>query len=685
MTQPLRRGRRIAQEAQVFALLAEMLLQLAPVEQAHIRVLALPQPLQGGRQDDAVDLGGPRDAVGQGLHMALRRVRILEADRGEAVAHRAVGQPDLLVVQSRADRQHRPVVDVQMEPAHLAARLVECGDELLGVHAEGAGEPAQLAVAAELVHIGLALALQPADAGGPQIREQVGAFQGPHLLAVLHHALEAVVPGQAHGLLAGDVAAVGERLQRFERGPGAQRLVGAPVHQLEHLHGELHIAQPSAPKLDLTVLERRGDQILHAPAHLLAVVDEIVPLGRLPHERAGHVHIRLSELRVARRRAGLEQRLELPVLRPLLVVGLMGIQTAHQRAVLAFGPQTAVDLPERRFGDAHDYGLADALQRGGHLGADAGERHAVGAVGRLDHVDQVHVGNVVELLRAQLAHADDGEAATLAAGHLMTGYGQRPFERRVGQVRKHAADARLLADRVGRGHVLGHDGGQLLVVCGAQPRGGLRQIQRGGGGRCIRGIGSHRVQDMLAAPGAVEVAAAAAVDRHGLHQIRTGAHHLAHRIRGPEHRHQARERRFVGQRVAQPPVTVGLRVHDLNQIGQRRVRVAGAFQHAQRQRQLVRGHAPVRQLAERPPGLVEVLQPRMDEFPDADGEILPCFHISNVHAAASSCVAVTARRTAQNSPWTFCQMRRVTPGWFMVYRWMPSTPRATRSAICSEA
>ena len=92
-------------------------------------------------------------------------------------------------------------------------------------------------------------------------------------------------------------------------------------------------------------------------------------------------------------------------------------------------------------------------------------------VGRFDHVDEVHVGDVVQFLCAEFAHADDGEAHVLAALGFVAGDGQRAFERRVREVGQFAADGRLDGGRVVCHGILGDDGGQLVPVAGTQGRG----------------------------------------------------------------------------------------------------------------------------------------------------------------------------------------------------------------------
>ena len=237
------------------------------------------------------------------------------------------------------------------------------------------------------------------------------------------------------------------------------------MHELEHLHGEFDVAQTSPAEFDFAVFERVGNKIFDTFAHLLAVVDEVVSFGCGPDKWSGHAHIRLAEVRIAGYRACFEQGLEFPVFRPLLIIGFMGFEPAYQWAILAFGTQSAVDLPKRRFGDAHNDGLAYALQGGRHFGSDSAERHAIGVrVGGFHHVDQVHVGYIVELPCAQFAHADDGETYMFAAVHFMACDGECAFKRRVRKVGKFGADARLDFDGIVRRGVLCHDCGELFAI-----------------------------------------------------------------------------------------------------------------------------------------------------------------------------------------------------------------------------
>ena len=182
----------------------------------------------------------------------------------------------------------------------------------------------------------------------------------------------------------------------------------------------------------------------------------------------------------------------------------MRFELAYERAVLAFGAQSAIDLPQCRFGDAHDDGLAYALQGGGHFGADTVEGHAVGVrVRRFHHVDEVHVGYVVEFACAELAHADDGEAHVFAAVHFVAGDGERAFQGRVGKIGQFLADSRLDFDGIFRGGVLRHDGGELFSVGLSQGSRRLRKGFRGFRRAAVDRVGTDRFEHMCAPLGVV--------------------------------------------------------------------------------------------------------------------------------------------------------------------------------------
>ena len=215
-----------------------------------------------------------------------------------------------------------------------------------------------------------------ADVGGPRqpaqrlvvvvVGQHVGALEPLQLQPVFEQPQELVGRGQVRRVVAADVAALAERGQRVDRRRHMQRLVVAAVHQLQQLDGELDVAQPAGAELDLAGPHPGGHQFLDAPAHRLHFGNEVLPLARRPHHRHQRVDVLLAQLGVACRGPRLHQRLELPRLGPPLVVGDVGVQRAHQLAVLAFGPQRRVDFEERVGGEPHH--LA------GHPGGDRSRR-----------------------------------------------------------------------------------------------------------------------------------------------------------------------------------------------------------------------------------------------------------------------------------------------------------------------
>ncbi len=316
----------------------------------------------------------------------------------------------------------------------------------------------------------------------------MGATQALQLQPVLEQAQEAVGRREVRAVVAADVAAVGQRPQRVERRPRTQRLVGAPVHELEQLHRELDVAQPTRAELDLPGPVVGAHVLLHAPPHGLHVDDEVRASRRAPHHRRHGLGVGLAELGVARDGSGLEERLELPGLRPPLVVGDVALERAHERALTTFGAQVGVHLEAGLAQDAHH----PAREPGG------------GGVGGLRDEHDVDVADVVQLASAALAHRDDREPAGVTAvvvDGLGDRDGQRGPQRRARDVRQPRGDLLHAQHRqVGLGdgaEVGGGEHQQLVAVRGAQGRDGRRTGHRRGAatrrprGRSV-GLGADR-------------------------------------------------------------------------------------------------------------------------------------------------------------------------------------------------
>ena len=195
------------------------------------------QPSIAGQQL-ALDAGLPADALAERGDVAQRRRRVVVAERLQPVLGRPRGEPELAGRDAGDRLEQRGVVEALVQAPDAGRDVPPRRQQLghrLGV-AERAADPPQ-------VLLGLG--------------QHVRAPQPEELDAVLEHPQEAVRQRQRLAVLAPDVAALDQRLERRERGPLAQRLVDPAVHELEHLHGELDVAQPALPQLELAA-RRRG-------------------------------------------------------------------------------------------------------------------------------------------------------------------------------------------------------------------------------------------------------------------------------------------------------------------------------------------------------------------------------------------------------------------------------------------
>ena len=434
----------VAQETQIPRGVADLLRDLAVGEEAAVGLGGVGELAQQGREELALNGGGAGDAAGERGQVAQGPGRVGEAQGGEAGAG-GVGRQAQLLGRDAGDRlQQRAVEELRVQAADLAGVADPLGAEGLdgvaggvGAVAEGVGEPPQ---------------------SGRVVGDGVGAAEALQLQAVLDDAQEAVGAQQGIAVGQADVAALDQGAQGLQGGRRAQGVVGAAVHELEQLHGELDVAQAAGTALDLAVDLGARDGVDDAAAHGPDLVDGLGALGGGPDQRLQLDHPRRAELEVAGGRAGLQQRLELPGLGPLAVVGQVRGDGPHQRAAATLRAQRGVDRPGHEAADLHQAGGQGAAGPHGGLDVDA-----LGGLGDEDHVD---VADIVELAAAALAHRDDGQAAGRAA-LLRLGDGERGPQGGVGELRQ-AAHGDL--DVGGRGQVGGHDPDELPAVAAAQQR-----------------------------------------------------------------------------------------------------------------------------------------------------------------------------------------------------------------------
>ena len=215
------------------------------------------------------------------------------------------------------------------------------------------------------------------------------------LQGVLDPAQEAVGVGQAVGVVRGYVPGRPHLCER-RKGRGRAKLGVRPsVHELQHLHGELDVADAARCPLDLLLGHAAADHIGLRP--LLEHPERPQVVGGEPPAPEG-VRRRgrpvTPDVGVPRDWHGLQQCLELPGLGPPVPVGDVAVDGPCQCAVASLGTEVGVH-PEAAPGDVEDpAGLASvALDE--------------------QHVD---VTGVVELAAPELAHADHGQGTVICLG-----------------------------------------------------------------------------------------------------------------------------------------------------------------------------------------------------------------------------------------------------------------------------
>ena len=207
---------------------------------------------------------------------------------------------------------------------------------------EGPYPPAQvLEVLPQAVSAAQAVADAPLDTAQVLLllRKVVGAAQPEELAAMLQQPQGLVAAAQGSGIGAADVSARAESVEGLQGAAHAQTLVGTAMDELEELDGELDVPQSPGAQLDTPVHSTaRHGLLLHPAPHGTGVLDEVLPSAGLPHIGCDALLVAGAELEVPGAGPGLEQGLELPGGGPSAVVGQVGIESAHERTVLALRP-----------------------------------------------------------------------------------------------------------------------------------------------------------------------------------------------------------------------------------------------------------------------------------------------------------------------------------------------------------
>ena len=252
--------------------------------------------------------------------MRQRSRRIPVANRGQAVARAIRMQRHLVLAQRRGRGDDRAVEDVLVQGADAGPNLVDgIADRLRICEAIGSHRT-------------------PEDTQLPfLVRNQVRAAHSRQLSAVFDGAQEPVAQGKLMRVAARNVAALAQRLDRIQRRPHAQEGVGATVNKLKQLDGDLDVSQATAPKLELSGRVRSRDVVFDATAHRARSLDESFTRRSAPHVGLRSFLEGTPDGLLSRTGARLEQRLELPGLRPFVPVLAVGLDGAHERSVAPLG------------------------------------------------------------------------------------------------------------------------------------------------------------------------------------------------------------------------------------------------------------------------------------------------------------------------------------------------------------
>ena len=255
----------------------------------------------------------------------------------------------------------------------------------------------------------------------------------------------------------------------LQPGDGVERVAGADfgqraaVEQLQELNDEFDVADAAVAGFDVAQVAA------FALGALLDAALERLDAGDVGEAEVAAIDPRLepveqlaAQVEVAGDRPGFDERLPLPGAALHVVVGERAVEAQAERAARAFGPQPQVDAvgdaQVGRLGEQADEFFAEPLEE--LLVADRAA--GVGLAVLLVEEDEVDVAGVVQLDAAELAEAEDDEAAALAVAaerlavvlfQVSPGVVEGRFDDGVGQVGDLPGDGcdRLAADDVAIG------------------------------------------------------------------------------------------------------------------------------------------------------------------------------------------------------------------------------------------
>ncbi len=189
----------------------------------------------------------------------------------------------------------------------------------------------------------------------------------------------------------------------------------ATAHQLVTLDDEL--AFTDAPHTDLEVIARHtpdggigGDALLQIPQRIDGVVVQIAAIDKGPQPREQ----RLACCQIARHRPRLHQGVALPFAAMVLVVVLHRRCTNRDRTRRAKRPEHEVNTEDEAIFRRRAQELDHLLHQLDEVLTIAQCTRTVGFARLGVGADEVNVAGIVQLIAAELAHAEHDQAALLA-------------------------------------------------------------------------------------------------------------------------------------------------------------------------------------------------------------------------------------------------------------------------------
>ena len=285
----------------------------------------------------------------------------------------------------------------------------------------------------------------------------------PELQAVLQIAQEHVSLAQFGVLLVGDEPLVRDPVQRQERVPMAQPGVPAAVLELQRLNAELQLADSPPAQLDVALrAPRRAEPGVNPVLHGADLEDHVGIGGRRINQRLHALHEAAPQGEVAGGGPRFDQRLALPRLGPVPVVGNRGSERDGDFTVAAPGTQAEIDAEHLPLGPPSGDEARDlrGQPREELLVGDRGGPRQVGAGGfavAREQVKEIDVAAVVQLLSSQLPQRHDREGRLLGVALVIPAGGPSEAGLQAGARHPH----RLVDQNVGQQGQRPRHGGQI--------------------------------------------------------------------------------------------------------------------------------------------------------------------------------------------------------------------------------